>query len=89
MPRGSAIPRPRRVEVVIGKPIYPPGRSPAQGSLPSGEEGLDPQAAGGATRRGPGVPAGDEELSDEIAAGIQAVFDQAQRLAGVEQVAPG
>ncbi len=90
MPRGRAIPRPRRVEVVIGKPMYPPSRSPARDGLPSGEEGLDPQAAGGATRRAGRVSRrATREFSDEIAAGMQVVFDQAQKLAGVEQVAQG
>ncbi len=90
MPRGSAIPRPRRVEVVIGKPIYPPSRSPAQGSVAGAEEPPDPHGAGRMPLRAGRVSRrATRELSDEIAAGIQAVFDQAQRLAGVDEAPPG
>lgn len=103
MPRGSALPRPHHVEVVIGKPIWPPGTGeaavagePAAAGLAAveaapGEEG---GAAGpftadgkgdGASRRKAGRVSrrATKEFSDEIAAGMQQVFDEAQRRAGV------
>jgi 1-acyl-sn-glycerol-3-phosphate acyltransferase len=100
MPRGSSIPRPRRVEVVIGKPIWPPQRSvAAAGVADAGDQaGAAGAAAGGDSA---GVAAGaasdraaqrkqgrvsrraTKEFSDEVAAAIQSVFDEARRLAGV------
>ncbi|MGH9171737.1 MAG: lysophospholipid acyltransferase family protein [Acidimicrobiales bacterium] len=64
MPRGSSLPRPRRVHVVIGKPISP--------------EEAQPSLTGQATR----VSRKATKLfSDRVGAGIQAVFDEAERLA--------
>ncbi|MGA2209233.1 MAG: lysophospholipid acyltransferase family protein [Acidimicrobiales bacterium] len=121
MPRGSAIPRPHRVEVVIGKPIWPPsagdgaggagepavaaaggieaggieaGRlGAAAGEVASGElveaagAAATSGAADGASRRKAGRVSrrATKEFSDEIAAGIQQVFDDAQRRAGVRR----
>jgi 1-acyl-sn-glycerol-3-phosphate acyltransferase len=68
MPRGASIPRPHRVEVVIGKPLWPPGDTAA------GQE----RKAGRVSRRA------TKEFSDEIGAAIQQVFDEAQRRAGVK-----
>ncbi len=68
MPRGSAIPRPHRVDVVIGAPVWPP-----VGAAAGGEgEGRTGRVSRRATK----------EFSDEVAAAIQAVFDEAQRRAG-------
>ncbi|MGC9962981.1 MAG: lysophospholipid acyltransferase family protein [Acidimicrobiales bacterium] len=120
MPRGSAIPRPRRVEVVIGKPIWPstanmglPGGAGPRAADGAGAEGAGDEGAGaagaadeedgaaGAADDGAGAASGDvagagsrksgrvsrratKEFSDELAAGIQGVFDEAQRRAGVK-----
>ena len=95
MPRGSAIPRPRRVEVVIGKPIWPPtanmglpgGAGPA---APVEEEagaavGVSDDVADTAPKK-PGRVSrrATKEFSDQLAAGIQSVFDEAQRRAHVK-----
>jgi 1-acyl-sn-glycerol-3-phosphate acyltransferase len=79
MPRGSKIPRPRRVEVVIGKPVWPPSGS---GGEVAGS--ADDRVA---RRKQARVPRrATKEFSDEIAAAIQTVFDEAQRLAGVRDL---
>jgi 1-acyl-sn-glycerol-3-phosphate acyltransferase len=111
MPRGSSIPRPRRVEVVIGTPIWPPQRSVAAagvadagdkaGAAPAGDQAVATRdeaadsagvaagaAAGAASDRSAQRKQGrvsrraTKEFSDEVAAAIQSVFDEAQRLAG-------
>lgn len=97
MPRGSTIPRPRRVEVVIGKPVWPPSVSAAGGAGPDDPVG----PAGDAGPDDPVGPGGDrvarrkqsrvsrratKEFSDELAGAIQTVFDEAQRLAGIASV---
>ena len=98
MPRGFAIPRPRRVDVVIGKPIWPPVAIPD----PAGTVTSDPGAGAGADAEPPEPPeppaapgaAGPKrhvriprratrEFSDEVAAGIQQAFDEARRSAKV------
>ena len=104
MPRGSAIPRPHRVEVVIGRPIWPPSTPPATGTAAGAEPaataaGDRPVASEGASEPGEGADASEpasrrktgrvsrratKEFSEEIAAGMQAVFDEAQRRAGVK-----
>ncbi len=106
MPRGSAIPRPHRVEVVIGKPIWPPSTPPASGAAVGDEAGTAaagdtaPVASEGASEPGEEAEANappasrrktgrvsrraTKEFSEEIAAGIQGVFDEAQRRAGVK-----
>ena len=68
MPRGSAIPRPRRVHVVIGSPVYPPPVAPV------GDLGGKPVRISRRAMR---------EFSDEIGAAIQKVFDQADHIAHV------
>lgn len=108
MPRGSTLPRPHRVEVVIGKPIWPPGAGEVTASgepvptpaVPAAEaaaadagprEGgsgaastLDRDGAGASRRKAGRVSRrATKEFSDEIAAGMQQVFDEAQRRAGV------
>jgi 1-acyl-sn-glycerol-3-phosphate acyltransferase len=106
MPRGAAIPRPRRVQVVVGVPVWPPrdsgagssgaaaGRSAADGAAsgPPGGDGGGRGAADDSAAAGAGKPVrrrsarvsrrATKEFSDEIAAAIQTVFDEAQRLAG-------
>jgi 1-acyl-sn-glycerol-3-phosphate acyltransferase len=92
MPRGSSIPRPRKVEVVIGKPVWPPtalAEAPPDGSTrhDNARESPPDLTAGGdrpvrrtqarVSRRA------TKEFSQEIAAAIQKVFDEAQLLAGV------
>jgi 1-acyl-sn-glycerol-3-phosphate acyltransferase len=93
MPRGSSIPRPRRVEVVIGKPVWPP-HGPSRAADPDAPAGGDATAAGSADhadvgageraahrRQGRVSRRATKEFSDEVAAAIQTVFDQAQELA--------
>jgi len=76
MPRGSALPRPHRVEVVIGEPIWPPA---GDGVDSSETEAAHPRKPGRVSRRAM------KEFSDEIAAGMQTVFDEAQRRARVKR----
>jgi 1-acyl-sn-glycerol-3-phosphate acyltransferase len=98
MPRGSSIPRPRRVEVVIGKPIWP---STANMGLPGGAgpaavKGDDAEAgtassdvaATGSRKSGRVSRRATKEFSEELAAGMQGVFDEAQRRAGVKTKTP-
>lgn len=81
MPKGSTIPRPRRIEVVIGEPIWPAG----SGGAGTGGNAMGVRGAEGDGPRGARVSRrATKELSDAIAAGIQHVFDDAQRLAGVK-----
>jgi 1-acyl-sn-glycerol-3-phosphate acyltransferase len=68
MPRGSSIPRPRRVHVVIGSPVYPPPLAPG------GDSGSKPARISRRAMR---------EFSGEIGAAIQKVFDQADHIAHV------
>jgi 1-acyl-sn-glycerol-3-phosphate acyltransferase len=95
MPRGSSIPRPRRVEVVIGKPVWPPhGRSSASDDAevePAGTSHAEPAAADHADaagaraahrRQGRVSRRATKEFSDEVAAAMQKVFDEAQQRAG-------
>lgn len=65
MPRGSALPRPRRVDLVIGEPLHPP---------PAGE------GAGGAGRRVPVSRRAMRELSEEVRERIQACFEEAEQV---------
>ncbi len=52
MPRGSSVPRPRRVEVVIGKPVWPPNAGGA-GAVRGGEIAVaDTAGAEGAAQDG-------------------------------------
>lgn len=104
MPRGSAIPRPHRVEVVIGRPIWPsstPVAGPAAGdqagtaaasatapvaaeSAAEPAEGAEASEPAGRRKTGRVSRRATKEFSEEIAAGIQGVFDAAQRRAGVK-----
>jgi 1-acyl-sn-glycerol-3-phosphate acyltransferase len=96
MPRGSVVPRPRRVDVVIGKPIWPPTRAAAAPAAPAApaavEAGTTPDVSG--SQSGPPATAGElrparvsrrvtKEFSDQVAAGIQQAFDEARRSAKV------
>lgn len=71
MPRGSAIPKPRRVDVVIGSPVWPP-RSGGEGAEAAGE-GRAARVSRRATK----------EFSDRVAAAIQEVFDEAEHRVGI------
>jgi 1-acyl-sn-glycerol-3-phosphate acyltransferase len=66
MPRGSAIPRPRRVDIVIGKPIEPPKREAESGETP-GSKGAR------VSRRAM------HEFSEQLRVAVQEVFDEAER----------
>jgi 1-acyl-sn-glycerol-3-phosphate acyltransferase len=79
MPRGSTIPRPRRVEVVVGEPVWPPPEPAGSPEVPAGAAGdeVPRRKRARVSRRA------TKEFSEEIAAAIQTVFDEAQRLAGV------
>jgi len=80
MPRGSTIPRPRRVEVVVGEPVWPPTadslRPPGDAHEVVGDIGALKKPARVSRRA-------TKEFSDQLAAAIQTVFDEAQRLAKV------
>ena len=78
MPRGSTVPRPRRVEVVIGTPVWPPSGDGTEAEAGDGET-VRHRRPGRVSRRA------TKEFSDEIAAAIQQVFDEAQRRAGVKK----
>jgi 1-acyl-sn-glycerol-3-phosphate acyltransferase len=104
MPRGSRVPRPRRVEIVIGKALWPSigsgadaGGGDSRGADAGGGDARGADAGAGDARKandGAGDVAGRKrpvrvsrratrEFSDQLAAAIQTVFDEAQRLAGV------
>ncbi len=71
MPRGSVLPRPRRVDVVVGKPVVPPAPGGAARDGVTESEGS----------RGRTVRVSRRALHDfsgEVGAAIQAVFDQAE-----------
>ncbi len=65
MPRGSALPRPRRVDLVIGEPVLP---RPVE------------EREGAAGRRAPVSRRAMRELSDEVREQIQACFEEAERV---------
>lgn len=70
MPRGSAVPKPRRIDLVVGTPVYPP--VPAEGD---GEHaGEAPVRSGRVSRRAM------REFSETIGAAIQQCFDDAEQL---------
>jgi 1-acyl-sn-glycerol-3-phosphate acyltransferase len=73
MPRGARFPRPRRINVVIGRPVPPPGPTTPGGESP-GEVG-DPAAA---RRRGRVGRAAITEQSERVRAAIQESFDAAE-----------
>jgi 1-acyl-sn-glycerol-3-phosphate acyltransferase len=88
MPRGSALPRPRRIDLVVGEPIWPPVESPpaAGGETSVDDSPARPPAAGGSARAGAATSRRTrvsrramKELSDELARAIQEVFDEAER----------
>lgn len=64
MPRGSAVPKPRRVDLVIGEPILPPGRA---------QEEVAGARPARVSRRAM------HELSEQLQRSIQASFDAAER----------
>ena len=66
MPRGSALPRPRRVNVVVGAPIYPP--APAVDAAAGAADGRRARIARSAT----------SDLSQRLRAAIQEAFDAAE-----------
>lgn len=73
MPRGSVLPRPGRVDIVVGEPILPP--APAQPAEPDGEAGgslspVRPRASRRATR----------EFSAAVGKSIQHAFDSAEEM---------
>ncbi len=72
MPRGSVLPRPRRITFVVGSPLVPSVSSPPGA----------PAAAGTQTRPARVSRRAMKELSDEVQASIQHVFDEARRAAG-------
>lgn len=65
MPRGSAVPRPARIDIVIGPPVYPP---PAD-SVGAATDGARPARVSRRATR---------ELSDRLQAAIQDSFDQVE-----------
>ncbi|HLI44886.1 MAG TPA: lysophospholipid acyltransferase family protein, partial [Acidimicrobiales bacterium] len=88
MPRGSAIPRPRRVDLVVGEPIWPPATEPPADSGESSADGGDAEQPGtgetagtvaAAPRRARVSRRAMKELSDQLARAIQEVFDEAER----------
>lgn len=62
MPRGAQLPKPRRVDIVIGEPLTPPV----------------PEAPAGTGKRARVSRRAMSELSDELAAAIKSLFDEAE-----------
>jgi 1-acyl-sn-glycerol-3-phosphate acyltransferase len=82
MPRGSSVPKPRIVHVVIGKPVYPPvpGGPPAGDAATTEEDEPNP---GAGPRPARVSRKATKAFSDQVGAAIQEVFDQADHLAKV------
>jgi 1-acyl-sn-glycerol-3-phosphate acyltransferase len=87
MPRGSVFPRPHRVDVVVGPPLFPPvtgGPRPADGQPESDPRApASPPAAslgspGRLARPGRVSRRALHDFSNDVGAGIQRVFDQAE-----------
>ncbi|HKH87276.1 MAG TPA: lysophospholipid acyltransferase family protein [Acidimicrobiales bacterium] len=86
MPRGSVVPRPRRVDVVVGKPIWPPPRGvdPAGATAAAAGDGTEPVGEAVGEKRHVRVSRrATREFSDQVGAGIQEAFDEARRSAKV------
>jgi 1-acyl-sn-glycerol-3-phosphate acyltransferase len=91
MPRGSHVPRPRFVEVVIGKPVVPDEAGPAVASAGPGSENAGTPAGGVVAEEGTPAPAkparvsrkATKAFSDLVGSRIQEVFDEADHLAKV------
>jgi 1-acyl-sn-glycerol-3-phosphate acyltransferase len=75
MPRGSTVPKPRRIDIVVGQPILPQAQPEG---VPSGGGEAPPSAASSASRTR--IPRrAMKEYSDRLGASIQAVYDEAER----------
>jgi 1-acyl-sn-glycerol-3-phosphate acyltransferase len=72
MPRGSAIPRPHRVDIVIGRPIEPPKREADQGETPSSKPARVSRRA-------------MHEFSEQLRVALQEVFDEAEKRASTSK----
>ncbi|MGA8682036.1 MAG: lysophospholipid acyltransferase family protein [Acidimicrobiales bacterium] len=74
MPRGSSLPRPRRVEVVIGKPVWPPTASGADASDAAAlgadstdvASAADEEGSGGSADPGPVSGRGEPPSGDTV-----------------------
>ena len=76
MPRGSSFPRPRRVNVFIGAPVFPPGDERAASG------GADDPDAAGEPRRNRVSRAAITEMSKRVKDAIQKAFDTAEASLG-------
>ncbi len=73
MPRGSTMPKPRRIDLVIGQPILPPQRDEP-------EPVIQGEGAGGTKARSRVSRRATKEFSDQLGEAIQVVFDEAERV---------
>ena len=74
MPRGSRLPRPSRVCIVVGAPVIPPATA-AGGSPRSAREG----AVAGSSRRSPRVArSATSAVSEQLRESLQEAFDKAE-----------
>jgi 1-acyl-sn-glycerol-3-phosphate acyltransferase len=83
MPRGSALPKPHRINLVVGPPLQPPAVPAAQPAAPPTSTGADGDGSGGGatTRARTRVSRrAMKEFSDQLGAAIQQVYDEAERM---------
>ncbi|MGO9910158.1 MAG: lysophospholipid acyltransferase family protein [Acidimicrobiales bacterium] len=73
MPRGSAIPKPRRIDLVIGQPILPPQHVEPEPAT-AGDEASGTRSRARVSRRAM------KEFSDQLGDAIQVVFDEAEQV---------
>ncbi|MGH9302785.1 MAG: (d)CMP kinase [Acidimicrobiales bacterium] len=85
MPKGKRLPRPHRVDVVVGQPLVPTGsggRPPALGSrADGGESAPTPIPTASPARPGRVSRRQTREFSTEVRSAIQVVYDAARRSA--------